>query len=406
MTHESQEQAMTAALERELSAMTAWTGKAPGLWSSALDRSGSARAGGAKDAKRSGTRGLIIAGAASVLVVLLLIGLLMPALGKARSSAPRAVAASASMDRGDFDGESRAVEADDRSGSGALNGMYAGMQIKADRPADDKPGAAPASQPVVAGDLLDSRSRTAPARLVARKVNMDLGVKDVREAFVKAQFLVSEAGGEFVEDSTLSGEGEFATANLTLRIRAERLSETLGRLRELGIVATESSRGEDVTDQAVDLEARLRNEQRVEAELLDLLITRKNAALKDVLDLRQNIGTVRQSIERMIAQRDGLMRRVALSSVLVYIRHESRVSTAQLPRVERGIWDQFAESIGRAWRGGLSALAATVGFIVAVVVGGAIWWVLLLVIVVVVVRWNRGVRRAKAYEPAPVLGDD
>ena len=70
--------------------------------------------------------------------------------------------------------------------------------------------------------------------------------------------LISAAHGEFVQDSTLTGNDDSERAELTLRVAAERLSEVLNELRLLGEVRTERVGGDDVTERVVDLEARLK----------------------------------------------------------------------------------------------------------------------------------------------------
>lgn len=127
----------------------------------------------------------------------------------------------------------------------------------------------------------DDRPADAVARSVIRKSTIELAVPDAREAFAKVQHLLRADLSEFVEASTLTGQDKDARAQLTLRVAAtgDRLGEVLNQLRTLGKVESENSTGDDVTAQAVDLDARLRNEKQVETELLRLLESRKDAQL-------------------------------------------------------------------------------------------------------------------------------
>src|SRR5690606_20931288 len=127
---------------------------------------------------------------------------------------------------------------------------------------------------------------------------------------------------------------------------------------------------QDVTAQVVDLEARLRNEQRVEAELLELLAGREDAPLKEVMELRTHLSQVRQEIERLTAQRDRLSGLVAMATVLVILREpDAAPDDAAL----QSIWDHFRTAVADAWGGGLRLLADTVAVILHVLVGGLIW---------------------------------
>ena len=234
-----------------------------------------------------------------------------------------------------------------------------------------------------------TNTTAATDRAVVRKAQMELLTENVRTAFLKAQHLVSEASGEYVQESALTGseKDKNLQANLTLRVTAERLSALLNDLRALGSVNAESSGGEDVTAQMVDLEARLSNEKRVEKELLDLMEKRTDAPLKEVLELRDHIGSVRQSIEQMTAQRERLGRLVSLATVLVIIRTEPEQSKTATQPAKESIGQYFGKNVAAAWEAGLQFLADTVAALLRVAVGGIIWWTLL-VLAIIALRQN------------------
>ncbi len=220
-------------------------------------------------------------------------------------------------------------------------------------------------------------------RQVARNATMQLKTDNVRAAFAKVQHLVRPAVGEYVEQSSIAGQEENTTATLTLRVAADRLSEVLNQLRDLGTVVSEQQGGQDVTAQAVDLDARLRNEQRVETELLALLESRKDAPLKELLELRDSLGRVRSEIERLTGQREQLARLVSLASVLVILTAKDAADPA--PPAE-GLFAYFGNELGNAWRAGVYFLADTLTLMVRIIVGGAVFWVLLAVVVFMVKR--------------------
>jgi hypothetical protein len=231
-------------------------------------------------------------------------------------------------------------------------------------------------------------------RQIIRKATIELLTDDVRAAFLKATQIVSAAKGEFVQDSSLTGTAESMQADLTLRVAADRLPEVMNELRQLGEVRSEKLAGEDVTTQIVDLEARLRNEQRVEAELLDLLEKRQDAPLREILELRSSLSQVRGVIERLTAQRERLSRLVSLATVLVIIR------TKDAPEPETpSIGGYFIDGIQRAWQKGLMLLSDTCGFLLSVLVGGLIWWVLVAMVFTAILRYRR--RRLAAATAKP-----
>lgn len=232
-------------------------------------------------------------------------------------------------------------------------------------------------------------------RFVVRRATMELETRDVHAVFAKVAMVVQPALGEYVEASSIAGEGKEARAELTLRVTAEHLSGVLNELRGYAAVASEQSGGQDITDQVVDIEARLRNEQRIEQELLALLTTKKDASLEDILRVQQELSRVREQIERMQAQRDSLGRMASLATVLVIVRYEG----GPLQPAPNG----FEEALSRAWRRGVDDLGGLVGGCVRLVIGGLPVWVVLGGAGVLGWRaWKRR-RAAGADEPAPGL---
>ena len=211
-------------------------------------------------------------------------------------------------------------------------------------------------------------------RSVIRKSTVELLADDVRSAFFKINMLINEGQGEFIADASITGEQEeHPRAEVTLRVAATRLSEVLNEIRQLGRVPQEKIAAEDVSDQLVDLGARLRNEERVEEELLELLQVRDDAPLKEVLDVRNELGRVREQIERLRAQQSQLNSLVALSTVLIIIRHDG----ATEPEEESaGVGAYFGRVLGNAWESSILALADSIAWIVYIAIGGLLWWLI------------------------------
>jgi polyhydroxyalkanoate synthesis regulator phasin len=233
-------------------------------------------------------------------------------------------------------------------------------------------------------------------RFVARKASMELTSTNVRAGFLKAQMIIDETRGEFIEQSTLTGEGPGLYASLTLRVASERLNDVLVQLRGLGKVTSEQASGEDITDRVVDLEARLRNEQRVERELQELMEKRQGASLKDVLDLREQIDRSRGRIEQMQGQREKFGRLASLATVLVTIRGENTAVVQQTSS-----WGEARGKFARAWSRGVDDLVSSTAGLVEIAIGGVWVWIGLAAVAIGLrAMWHRaGAMRAS--EPPP-----
>ena len=377
-------------LERALEHLTAGPSEPPALWKRAVETAGPSRplpAWRTLLIRPTPQRTLITAVAACLLLVLL-VAATLPSLGHARRAASPEFALS------DADQWKATGGIGVREGADAMrfgyDGKWRGESEKFGRAVDQAMSSPPPEPP---RDVLQPRaeselavSATNADRQVVRKATIELETPDVPAAFAKAAHSVSEARAEYVQESSLTGEGKAAKATLTLRIAADRLGQAMTDLAALGTVKNQSTTGEDVTGQAVDLDARLRNEQRVEAELLALLEKRSDAPLKDILELRQSLSGVRESIERLAGQRQHLSRLVSLATVLVIIRAPDAAPEKPAPA---SLWDYFTKNLTGAWATGLAFLADTVAALLRILVGGIIWWTLAVLAIAAALRAHR-----------------
>ncbi len=234
---------------------------------------------------------------------------------------------------------------------------------------------------------LEAAKRADSPRSVIRKATLELAVPDTRDTFAKCQHLLRLDLGEFVEGSTLTGQGNDARAQLTLRVAASRMDEVLNSLRTLGKIDSENATGDDVSAQVVDLDARLRNERQVETEVLKLLESRKDAQLKDILELRDKLSSIRATIEQLQGRRDTLGRQISLASILVLIRPDTSEKPVPKPS---SLFDGFSNEMSTAWTSGVNALTQTIAFLIRIAIGGLIWWLLLFAAIAIT---RRAIRR-------------
>ena len=165
--------------------------------------------------------------------------------------------------------------------------------------------------------LRDESAKAAPlaARSNARVVKhatLELSIrrKVFDRRFASARGLADFLGG-FVEQS----EQTRSTASVALRIPAAQYGAALQRLRELGRVTTLSERGEDVTAQFVDLDARIRNLTAQEGVLQDLMSQART--IPDTISVQQQLSAVREQIEQLTGQRNLLDDQAAFATFSV-----------------------------------------------------------------------------------------
>jgi len=156
-------------------------------------------------------------------------------------------------------------------------------------------------------------------RMVIHTVDLRLIVKDTQASLEAVQSLAGELGGYVASSRTWHIE-EQLSASLTLRVPADQLNTALEKLRALALeVDSESISGEDVTQEYVDLEARLRNEEAYEKELLALLTETRERTSKaeDILAVYERLTEVRGRIEQIKGRMQYLENMSAMATITV-----------------------------------------------------------------------------------------
>jgi hypothetical protein len=173
-----------------------------------------------------------------------------------------------------------------------------------------------------AADPADQLQQNLPSadRMIIRTVNMTIAVGNVQEVFRQVEQLAGEQRG-YISGSQIRQDGDRLTATLTIRVPADHptFQATLERLRGLSErVVDEQSQAQDVTEEYVDLDARLRTLKASEETMLGLLS--KATRMEDILQIQRELTQVRTQIEQIQGRKQVLERRADLATINLTIR--------------------------------------------------------------------------------------
>lgn len=176
---------------------------------------------------------------------------------------------------------------------------------------------ATSEQAVGSGGELAAVPPQAP-RLIIYTVDMSVVVRDTETALAQIEYLAVELGG-YVTSSSIQQYEEGTCASITVRVPSEKLDQALEQLRELALeVRSESRNGKDVTEEYVDLNARLEILEAAEQELLELYQTRQaSGEVADILEVYRQLVTFRQDIEALAGRVQYLEQSAALATISV-----------------------------------------------------------------------------------------
>jgi hypothetical protein len=215
---------------------------------------------------------------------------------------------------------------------------------------------------------------TGPKIVRNATVSVKLGKGRFTAAFDQVASIAAANGG-YVTDSTTATTGNKAKARsgtLTVRVPADHFDATRQALGQLGTVEQETLRGEDVSGQLVDYDARLRSLSAQEDALNGLLA--KASSVGEVLQVQNSLFSVRQQIEQLQAQRTELDQQASLATiqVTVYEPGAELVPTPE-PKPATGL----APSLVRARDGAVAVLGGMVvvlGWIAPLAALGLLGW--------------------------------
>lgn len=167
------------------------------------------------------------------------------------------------------------------------------------------------------------------------------------ESVFKTVDYVASIGG-YAESSNIQGQGisygntvAKRTANYVFRVPSDKYTDFFSKMKGYGVVTSEQSQGQDITDKYFDTDARLKS-LKIQEER-ELLLLEKAIKLSDILELEKELNSVRYQIESYT----GTLRKwdslVSYSTVKVTIR-EVDESKIVVPTKAKGLWARMGYS--------------------------------------------------------------
>ena len=166
------------------------------------------------------------------------------------------------------------------------------------------------------------------ARILVRRAAMDVVVDDVSQAAARAQAVLVAEGG-YVE----RGERAERSASFTLRVPEKALDATLDSLATLGSVASRRVSAEDVTEEAIDLDARLQSLLASRDRLRKLHDSA--TSVTEVITVERELARVQGEVDSLEGRLKHLRSAASLASVDLSIRR--RIVLGPLGVIARGI---------------------------------------------------------------------
>lgn len=235
----------------------------------------------------------------------------------------------------------------------------------------EAPGDGVGQAPSAAGPVTDFQPQTTQ-RLIIKDAALDLEVDDTDRTIDSVTQVAGDMQGYIISQRVwYDDEAKFAT--ITLAVPVQAFENALRRLRGLATrVMNESASGEDVTDQYVDLQSRLRNLEATRDRVRSFLD--QATSVEEALEVNRQLSDIEDEIEQVQGRINYLRDRAAFSTITVNLNPILPTPTPTLTPTPT------PTPTPEAWRPGETAQEAT-GVLVRIVQGLVellIWLVIVL----------------------------
>ena len=196
---------------------------------------------------------------------------------------------------------------------------------------------------------------------------------------------LAEQNGGFVSStqSYSDSDGNLTSGRITIRMPHAQYNSALEKVKDMGIVKSISISGQDVTQEYVDLESRLRNLEAQEEVLLVLMGESKN--VEESLWVQRELSLVQGEVEVLKGRMNYLDNMVSFSTIDVFLFEPEPITTS-------AGWG-FLDALKRGLRGAVTVFN---GFMVFLIAASP---VLVAIAIILIIIWQviraRKRRRAK-----------
>jgi hypothetical protein len=246
----------------------------------------------------------------------------------------------------------------------------ADARVVSEVPAAPAPERSPASD-ALAPTATQSTSRleasiqpASAERKVIRNAELTLELSDPAEGKRKIEAIAEVSGGFVVSSEATGGDEAGAQLSVTviLRIPAARFNLVLDQVRKVASrIRREKITGQDVTEEYIDLEARLKAKRAVEAQFLEIM--KRANSVKDALEVQRALGEVRAEIEQVEGRRRFLENQVSLSTLTISLQTPASIVNT----TGRGFLHSLREAFGEGFDEALGFILGFIRFVIVMI---------------------------------------
>ena len=210
--------------------------------------------------------------------------------------------------------------------------------------------------------LTKAEETHAAERRVIRNAELNLETENPEDAQRKITSIAELRGGFVVESQQSSSEVQSTTRDIvtmTVRVPADKFGDALADIRNVSTrVVVETVKGQDVTEEFIDIEAQLVAKKALEQQFMEIM--KRAITVNDALHVQSQLADVRGDIERIEGRKRFLENQSAMSTIKI------RLQTAKVfAATSTGFGGRLSDSFSAGADVALSFVLGLVTFLVA-----------------------------------------
>lgn len=188
-------------------------------------------------------------------------------------------------------------------------------------------------------------------RKIIRNADLALEVGAPNDAQQKVGSIAESLGGFVVtSESKLRPTGDGAKQDvevtLVVRVPSQQFSTAVEQILALGSRVIQNKKtGEDVTEEFIDLEARIKTQKGLEEQFLEIM--KRANKVEDALEVQRQIAEVRTEIEKLEGRKRFLANKASLSTITVALQPPTAI-IVNTSGFSRSVREAVSDSVGIA----------------------------------------------------------
>src|SRR2546425_3667143 len=203
-----------------------------------------------------------------------------------------------------------------------------------------------------------NESSQAIERKIIRNANLTVEVASPIEGQRQISSIAESHGGfvvtcEMTQQTSEDNSKPSVSVNLIVRVPATQFDSVVQEIRAAGSrVLQEKRTGQDVTEEFIDLEARIKNQRALETQFLEIM--KRAGKVEEALQVQRQLAEVRTEIEKLEGRKRFLENQASLSTINVTLQTPTQIVNAV------GFW----YNVKSAFADGVDVAAAIVLFLI------------------------------------------